>query len=59
MSLKVFSRLPSYYQHNPLFSHLIEHIIHAKVMTSVILYTRGGEDFLLRKDGIIHAPLDW
>lgn len=28
-------------------------------MLSYLLYTQEGKDFLLLKDGKIHAPLDW
>lgn len=55
----IFDKLPPYYKSKELFSKIIEQVIPAKVMLSFILYEKDGKEYSLKKDGTMHAPLDW
>ena len=59
MRQSLSSILPLYFRSNPLFERLSKDIDNSKVMSSFLLYSNKGRDFILNKDGIMHAPLDW
>ena len=59
MRAALASRLPSYFADNYLFQRLSKNIDRSKVMSSLLLYSHKNRDYLLLKDGTMHAPLDW
>jgi hypothetical protein len=59
MALWRLPALTPYFSSNPLFTHIYGLIARSRVMTSYLLCSKGGEDYVLIKDGFLYAPLDW